>query len=663
MGNCAAFWSFEFKLYVLINTKEGEGRMKRYCLLMLVLCLSALFMLPVYADAQDLQGDINSDGIVSADDALMVLKHVADLDEIPEVYINRADVNQDKRVTAKDALNILKYAVGIIESFDEIIVELEQGVIYPHAKYNVVAAEVKVAEEETVIVISSYEEYENLLNQYGENLSDNSYSKEFFEENTLLCAVHRFPTGDFFDMTLEKIILSEDNVNLYLNAFGPIVQSEVEAYWTMFIPVEGKEWSNYSYTINVTDYVNSYLCSGVGAEHASTFRTENIVGQKDITILSTYEEYLDYYKKYNNNIVEPETWCHNHALLGCEKEFFEENSIIVASYTEISGSIDIKCSSLVEKDGEWLIYIDREIPDVITDDMAQWEIMIPVEGKDWAYKNISIAESEDNVVNMDYSKVQVISAYCGDHNEDYIPRIRLISTYADYEAYAEKLKEKLDVHYGEAYFENNILIVVDLTKGDYDTEVYFKNIEYLENESVYQINIESVSSVAQSPMPRPWEIIIPFEGKSWKIENFKVINTGVMEGIGWALQSSKANPVEGYNKMDYPLVLDSYEEYKEYIELFKKANPGYELKKEYTEARFEDLDIEYVVGGFWTASGQMDLKYVNSTLTDGKININFEGRCPSEHTDDTYYYHYMIEMGFVRSSDREINLNVNVEYY
>lgn len=635
--------------------------MKKFGLLFISLLFSVVCTLPVCADTS---GDINNDGTVNANDALLVLKHVANLYEIPEADINKADVNQDKIVTAKDALHILKYAAGIIERFDEIIVELEQGLIYPHAKYDVVAAEVKVTEEETVMVISSYEEYENLLNKYGERLPANSYSKEFFEENTLLCAVHRFPTGDFFDMTLEKIILTEDNVNIYLNAFGPIEQSEVEAYWTMLIPVEGKEWSNYSYTINVTDYVNSYLCSGVGAEHASTFRTENIVGQKDITILSTYEEYLDYYKKYNNNIVEPEAWCHNHALLGCEKEFFEENSIIVASYTEISGSIDVKCGSLVEKDGQWLTYVDRQISDdVLSDDIAEWNIMIPVEGKDWAYKNISIAESENRIVDMDYSKVQVLDVYCEDHNEDYIPRIRLISSYADYEAYAEKLKEKLDVHYGEAYFENNILIVVDLTKGDYDTEVYFKNIEYLENESVYQINIESVSSVAQSPMPRPWEIIIPFEGKSWKNEDFKVINTGIIEGIGWAMQSSKANPVEGYNNIEYPIVLDSYDEYAEYIELFKKANPDYELKKEYTKDEFEYWDVEYVVGGFWTASGQMDLKYVNSTLTYGKININFEGRCPSEHTDDTYYYHYMIEMSFVRSSDREIHLNVDVEYY
>lgn len=631
-------------------------------LISMITCMSFIFCLNINADT--ISGDVTGDGIISARDALAVLKHVADLETIDEADIIKADVNQDKRITAEDALHILKYAAGLIESFDDVIVNLEQGLVYPHEKFDIVASEVKVAEEETVMVISSYEEYENLLNQYGESLPANTYSKEFFDENTLLCAVHRFPSEDFFDMTLEKIILADNNANLYLNAFGPISQSDVEAYWTVFVPVEGKEWSNYSYTINVKDYVNSYMCSGVGAERASTFRTENIVGQKDITILSTYEEYLDYYKKYNNNISVPEVFYLNHTLLGCEKEFFEENSIIVASYTEISGSINIKCDSFVEKDSQWLIYIEREIPDdAMTDDMAQWEIMIPVEGKDWEYKNISIAETENHIVDMDYSKVQVLDVYCEDHNEHYIPRIRIISSYPDYEAYTEKIKEELIVHYDETYFENNILIIVDYTEGDYDTKVYFKNIEYLENEDVYQINIENKSSVAQSLMPRPWEIIIPFEGKSWTCENFKVINTGVMEGIGWAMQSSEANPVEGYNKMDYPLVLDSYEEYQEYIELFKKANPDYVLKKEYTEADFEYWDIEYVVGGFWTASGQMDLEYVNSTLTDGKININFAGRCPSEHTDDTYYYHYMIEIGFVGASDRDIDLNVNVEYY
>ena len=324
--------------------------MKKLLKITAIILLVAIMGFYVYADVQDLRGDINRDGTVNAKDALAVLKHVADLEVIADADVNKADVNQDKRITAKDALNILKYAVGIIESFDEIIVESEQGLIYPHAKYDVLAAEVKVAEKETVMLISGYEEYENLLNQYGESLPANTYSEKFFEQNTLLCVVHRFPSGDFFDMTLEKIILSEDNADIYLNAFGPIAQSEVEAYWAIFIPLEGKEWSNYSYSINVKDYVNSNMCSGVGAEQASSYRIKNIVGQKDITILSTYEEYLDYYKKYNDNIAVPEAWCHNHALLGCEKEFFEENSIIVASYTEISGSIDIKCNTLVEKD-------------------------------------------------------------------------------------------------------------------------------------------------------------------------------------------------------------------------------------------------------------------------------------------------------------------------
>lgn len=62
-------------------------------------------------------GDVDSDGIINAEDALKILKHVTGIDFISEDYLSAADVDFDKKITASDALTILKYVVGIIDKF------------------------------------------------------------------------------------------------------------------------------------------------------------------------------------------------------------------------------------------------------------------------------------------------------------------------------------------------------------------------------------------------------------------------------------------------------------------------------------------------------------------------------------------------------------------
>lgn len=60
------------------------------------------------------KGDIDSDGSITATDALMVLKHAAKLDEVNTII---ADVDEDMTVNATDALYILKYAAKLIAEF------------------------------------------------------------------------------------------------------------------------------------------------------------------------------------------------------------------------------------------------------------------------------------------------------------------------------------------------------------------------------------------------------------------------------------------------------------------------------------------------------------------------------------------------------------------
>ena len=63
------------------------------------------------------RGDVNHDGIIDAEDALLVLKYAAQLIELDDDAKAAAMVNADGIIDAEDALLILKYAAQIIDAF------------------------------------------------------------------------------------------------------------------------------------------------------------------------------------------------------------------------------------------------------------------------------------------------------------------------------------------------------------------------------------------------------------------------------------------------------------------------------------------------------------------------------------------------------------------
>lgn len=72
---------------------------------------------PVSSDYVYTLGDVNFDGFINAQDALLVLKHAAKITELDEIQKMAADVVADKNINAQDALQILKKAAHIIDSF------------------------------------------------------------------------------------------------------------------------------------------------------------------------------------------------------------------------------------------------------------------------------------------------------------------------------------------------------------------------------------------------------------------------------------------------------------------------------------------------------------------------------------------------------------------
>ena len=65
------------------------------------------------------KGDVNSDGKVSAVDALYVLKHIVGTETLDKSQITRADMNNNGKLEATDARKILRVAAGLEEVEEE----------------------------------------------------------------------------------------------------------------------------------------------------------------------------------------------------------------------------------------------------------------------------------------------------------------------------------------------------------------------------------------------------------------------------------------------------------------------------------------------------------------------------------------------------------------
>lgn len=77
--------------------------------------LTAAYIVPD-GGMQALLGDVNRDGKIDADDALVLLRYVMALVNADALDLSVADVNGDGKIDASDALLILRYAIGLIGS-------------------------------------------------------------------------------------------------------------------------------------------------------------------------------------------------------------------------------------------------------------------------------------------------------------------------------------------------------------------------------------------------------------------------------------------------------------------------------------------------------------------------------------------------------------------
>lgn len=101
--------------------------MKKILVSLLVLAMMLAFTVPTFATATKDEGivlppppkgDVNDDGAVTVEDALLVMRHAMGIEVIPMSWAYEAgDVNYDSTLDTTDALLILRYALGLITEF------------------------------------------------------------------------------------------------------------------------------------------------------------------------------------------------------------------------------------------------------------------------------------------------------------------------------------------------------------------------------------------------------------------------------------------------------------------------------------------------------------------------------------------------------------------
>lgn len=79
----------------------------------MILTLALLALLAAACGAENVKGDVDSDGKITAEDARAVLRHCADIEALAEDMLGTADFDSDGSVRAADARMILRFAAGL----------------------------------------------------------------------------------------------------------------------------------------------------------------------------------------------------------------------------------------------------------------------------------------------------------------------------------------------------------------------------------------------------------------------------------------------------------------------------------------------------------------------------------------------------------------------
>ncbi len=111
--------------------------MKRRIAFLLAAILLCTCAFPAFA-ADVTYGDVDGDGSVNSNDALLVLEHKVELVVLDKAQIKLGDVDASGSLDSADALLILEYAVGLVEKFPADVTPVDPEPSVPSTKAEIV---------------------------------------------------------------------------------------------------------------------------------------------------------------------------------------------------------------------------------------------------------------------------------------------------------------------------------------------------------------------------------------------------------------------------------------------------------------------------------------------------------------------------------------------
>lgn len=204
-------------------------------------------------------------------------------------------------------------------------------------------------------------------------------------------------------------------------------------------------------------------------------------GNDLVEVIESLDELNAYYEQNKEKYGFDDTWLD--ATADYTAEWFEGNVLVMAKLIEGSGSISHEVTGVKKSGNNISVSIKRITPEIGTCDMAGWHVMMGISKADYAGCTISLDIPESADTEIEPINAQVIRTDIIDWDMTYDETV-VIDSFDKLEKYYEKHKGLFDLEhkekvysdttigfvdtfgtYNEAWFENNVLLMVVVEEG------------------------------------------------------------------------------------------------------------------------------------------------------------------------------------------------------
>ncbi len=272
--------------------------MKKFIAVLSALSLSTA--LTIGASAATL-GDVNGDGNVNSNDALMILKYSVGL-EAGDFLTNRADMNGDGQINSSDALTVLKTSVGLIDP-EEILSEKSEILEFYNNAIDKTYSEAKKMD----FILD--DEYDLFYENDGENVKADTleYEVEFFDgvDEYGYTPYYYAPCSDLTTDMIDNISIEKNGdryvVELYIKYESVDIFNDPVYQCAGGMPFYymNDEFDNYEYVCGHIDYLGTYIEAYIDKDGYITSFYVNVPYDNEYLIEYDFDgdiEYVQYHE-------------------------------------------------------------------------------------------------------------------------------------------------------------------------------------------------------------------------------------------------------------------------------------------------------------------------------------------------------------------------------